>query len=497
MDDVPPSLIEPIINSSFFFILNVVNQSLRNGIFPENLKTSHITPIYKKGSFDKNVLAHFRPINDIPYMSKIIEKCALLQLQEHLNSANLLIPNQSAYKSNHSCETVLIKVQEDVHTDLNNNNSVILGLLDFSSAFDTINHNLLLSKLQNHYGIHGTALKWFSSYFENRSYHVKIEDSLSNGTSMICGVPQGSILGPVIFNLYLQPISSIINSYELNYHIFADDIQIYTPYSGLQYQLSKFKSCILDIATWSQKNYLKLNNKKTKFLNIRLKNNNSVINTFEIFNETFTLEPNVKSLGFVIDHNLSCKQQIKKVCNYGYFILSNLWRISAKLKSISIKTQLVHSCIFSHIDYCNTLYFNLPKRDTQRLQVLMNSAVRFIHNIRNIRTHITPFFKKSHILPVSLRIKFKIALLIFKCHNNIAPLYLQSCISKKISLQSLRVYHDTTLLHEPTLEKLSQKNRKFSVFGPKIWNELPRSLRELSSLSQFKSRLKAYLFTQF
>ena len=127
----------------------------------------------------------------------------------------------------------------------------------------------------------------------------------------------------------------------------------------------------------------------------------------------------------------------------------------------------------------------------------MNSAVRFIYNIRNIRTHITPFLKKIHFLPVALRIKFKIALLIFKCNNNIAPTYLQNAVSKKSSLPSLRINEDSTLLHQPFIEKISHKNKKFSVFGPKIWNELPRKLRESTSIDAFKSKLKAHLFNQF
>ena len=127
----------------------------------------------------------------------------------------------------------------------------------------------------------------------------------------------------------------------------------------------------------------------------------------------------------------------------------------------------------------------------------MNSAVRFIHNIRNIRTHITPYLKKSHFLPVSLRIKFKIALLVFKCINNTAPSYLQEAVFKKESLPSLRISKDPTLLHQPCFEKLSCKNRKFSVFGPRIWNQLPRAIRELHSVSEFKSKLKSYFFTQF
>ena len=173
-----------------------------------------------------------------------MEKCALIQLQDHLKASNLVISKQSAYKTNHSCETALVKIFEDIYTDIDTNTSILLVFLDFSSAFDTINHNILLTRLQQLYKINGTALQWFSSYLKNRRFQVKLENSISSGDTMMCGVPQGSILGPTIFNLYIQPIASIIESHGLNYHIFADDIQIYTPYTGIPSQISQFKSCL-------------------------------------------------------------------------------------------------------------------------------------------------------------------------------------------------------------------------------------------------------------
>ena len=222
-----------------------------------------------------------------------------------------------------------------------------------------------------------------------------------------------------------------------------------------------------------------------------------MVNQVPLFTTNFVAEIQAKNLGFVLDATLSCRYQINKVCRFGYFMLSNLWRISSNLTSISIKTQLVHSCILSHIDYCNALYYGVTKSEIYKLQRLMNSALRFIHDIKNSRTPITPYMKMSHFLPVHLRIKFKICVLVFKCLNNSAPQYLQNLIALKVSLPSLRVYNDVTLLQSQSFETLSYKQRRFSQVAPKFWNELPISIRTLSSLCDFKNQLKTHLYNQF
>ena len=264
--------------------------------------------------------------------------------------------------------------------------------------------------------------------------------------------------------------------------------------------ISRLKTCIQEITTWASKNFLKLNEAKTKFLNITRSSPKAKIPDFSLIDSEFLFSNCMKNLEFIFDQNLNLKTQINKVCRYGFFMLKNLWRISSKVPTISLKIQLVHGCILSHIDYCNALYFGLPKKDIKKLQRLLNAAVRFIYSLRRSdRVSITEYMKKCHFLPVHLRIQYKICVLVFKCLHGTAPGYLIDLLEKKKTLDKLRIKDDTTLLQLDHYEKVAYKNRKFSVAPPTLWNQLPKDIRESFSLSIFKtkSKLKTYYFELF
>ena len=490
-------LFKIIIETSFDKILILVNNSLKNGVFPQTIKQSHIIPIKKSKTSDQNILSNYRPISNISFLSKILEKSALTQLLDHLNCNNLFMKEQSAYKSNHSCETALIKITNDVLSVLNSSTNVVVIFLDFTAAFDTICHQHLLCKLNKQYGLVGNVLKWFESYITDRTFKVKIKDQMSQGTKLRFGVPQGSVMGPILFGLYTQDIKEILKKYDLNFHVFADDIQIYTTIEKNNDEDSKINNCLIDIKSWAERNFLKLNDKKTKFLQIKTKHSKISTDDFFITETEFKFESWVKNLGMIIDENLNFKKQINEVCRVGFFVIRQLWRIASKINSVALKIQLVHACILSKIDYGNSLYIDLPQKEIKKLQRLLNAAVRFIFHITERKTRITPFLKKAHILPVHLRIKFKILVMVYKCTNKMAPGYLSETVEVKKSLESLRISKDTSLLKIPHLESQNYKNRRFEITAPRLWNTLPKSLRDSGTLSIFKSELKTFLFNQF
>ena len=208
------------------------------------------------------------------------------------------------------------------------------------------------------------------------------------------------------------------------------------------------------------------------------------------------LSESAKNLGFWFDKNLHLNAQVKNVTKLCYLNLRNISRIGSKLPK-SLKIQLVHGCIYSILDYCNATYFGLSRFQLKKLQCIQNAAVRFIFGLKGKERFqsITPYLKDLHFLPVEYRIQFKIALLTFKCLNNIAPEYLKEMISlKKDSRKSLRVDNDFYLLQQPAEPRCSHTRGAFSYSAPKVWNQLPYSLRSMVSINVFKSALKTHIF---
>ena len=260
------------------------------------MKNSIVTPILKKASLDSNVLKHYRPVSNLDFVSKLIEKQAVKALVNHTEKHNLGEKLQSAYKSAHSTETALMRVKDDIMKHIANHRGVFLVLLDLSSAFDTVNHNILINRLETELGIKGKVLNWFRSYLSNRTSRVSINGILSEPTELKYGVPQGSIVGPTAFSLYVLPLGNIIRKFELSFHMYADDVQLYTHFEPkdpalIAAALDKISSCIDTIKLWMKKNMLKLNDDKSEFFvttTAYLKNNFSSVYYFHKIHKKIT-----------------------------------------------------------------------------------------------------------------------------------------------------------------------------------------------------------------
>jgi hypothetical protein len=504
LDPIPTWFLKQNAKLFVSIITDIVNNSLSTGIFPKLLKHALITPVIKKQTLNTQELKNYRPVSNIIYLSKIVERHAVNNISKYLTVNNLGEPLQSAYKPAHSTETALLKVKNDIMEYLSQRKGVFLALLDLSAAFDTVNHHIMLSRLSNEFGIQGTVLNWISSYLSERTTSVCISGAFSERLELKYGLPQGSIVGPQQFTIYTTAIGRILRKYNLHYHIYADDIQVYAPFDPNDHSLivtvlNRMSACIDEIKSWMTENRLKFNDDKSEFfiaIPDHLKDRVPPV-CLQIGNNTINPTASVRNLGVVFDQSLSMSSQITSLCTSLRYQLRNISRIRKFLDNDTCHL-VVRALVLSRLDYGNALLYNSKTSDIQRLQRIQNWAAKLIHRaLKN--DHATPYLKELHWLPVRERITFKILVYVYKCINGIAPGYLSSCLSPyRPGRSSLRSALDTTRLTEPSTIKYltSASSRTFSHYAPHIWNALPITAREAQSISIFKKLLKHHLYPQ-
>ena len=498
LDPLPTSLLSHVLDDLLPYFTRIVNDSLSTGCFPDVFKSAVICPLLKKPSLDQDILKNYRPVSNLPFLSKIVEKVVMAQLSEHLQTNNLFYPLQSAYRAGHSTETALIKIVNDLLISLDENQISLLSLLDLSAAFDTIDHSILLSRLHSTFGISDTALKWFQSYLSDRTQQVSINDSLSTPAPLRFGVPQGSVLGPLLFILYTHPLSEIVTQHSLSHHSYSDDNQVYTScsLSDLPSIIASTQSCISNIQSWMSTNKLQLNSDKTELIFIapsRFSSSNVSPKTIQLDDHFITPSQVVRNLGVMLDQKLSFNQYISSICRACYFELRRISSVRHLLSENATKT-LICAFVLSRLDYCNALLSGCPNNLLHRLQKIQNNAARLVFQCSR-NTHVTPLLRSLHWLPVAKRIQYKLSVLCFKSFDSSAPDYLSDLLHVYTPSRQLRSSSDTRLLSVPTMRTKTNGERSFLFQAPTVWNSLPKSVRHSSSLQSFKTSLKTYLFS--
>ena len=238
----------------------IINGSLTTAKVPSCFKSALVRPLLKKKGLDKEVLSNYRPVSNLPFTSKLLEKVVCSRLECHLEKYSLHDDFQSAYRCGHSTESALLKVQCDILEALDQGSMVVLVMLDLSAAFDTIDHNILLDRLHHSFGVKSHALEWLRSYFHGRTQSVAIGQSHSAHKELQYGVPQGSVLGPKAYCMYTKPVTAIIKKHGFLYHCYADDSQSYItvkPSDDWNTTSSRIQSDVADVRAWMGSNMLK------------------------------------------------------------------------------------------------------------------------------------------------------------------------------------------------------------------------------------------------
>jgi len=495
LDLIPTLLLKSCLDSLLLPITNIINLALSEGIFPQSFKSATVRPHLKKYNLSQDDLSSYRPISNLNFISKVLERIIHTRINNHLQTFHSICPFQSAYRKFHSTETALLRIHNDLLLASNQQKVSALVLLDLSAAFDTIDHQILITRLSSTFGFSGSALALLSSYLTDRSQYVSVGNHSSNPTPLTTGVPQGSVLGPLLFSLYTTPIGYILANSPLSFHLYADDTQLYISFSAADSaaNLTTLSSYLDKIHSWFTSNRLTVNPSKTEFLLIGTHQQRSKIINSSLSFRGISIPPSLhaRNLGVEFDPELSFSSHISNVCRSSFHQIRLLRQIRPSLDVNSTKL-LANALVSTKLDYCNSLFYNLPDTTLNRLQLVQNSLARVV--IPSIRRchHITPTLIKLHWLPVKQRINFKIAILTYKTLQNRQPSYLFNLIHPYSPSRSLRS-SSLNLLEVPHI-KSAIGRRSFSYAAPTIWNSLPLPLRNTNSLSSFRSQLKTFLF---
>jgi hypothetical protein len=488
-DLLPQQLFKDNINILLPVIVKLVNISLLSGNI-DGVKLADIVPLLKDDSLDPNILKNFRPVSNLTFIGKLIERVVLKRLNDHLSANNLHCPDQSAYRKNHSTETLLVRIWNDLLIATDEKKATVVMLLDLSAAFDTVDHGLLLRILKKEIGLRGNALQWFESFLTGRAQRIRLGHYVSEEILIKFGVPQGSVLGPVLFNIYIRSIYGCVKALGFNIHGYADDHQVIKSFGAASQSLTLIYDidlCFQKIKHWMNQYYLQLNDSKTQII---IFGSTRVLNDIQIHGVNFTsgaavrFIPCVKNLGIHMDSRLTLADQVVNLKKKSFMTIRNICKIRFLLSKEQLRV-IVNSLVVSCLDYCNGLFYGICEKLLMQLQLVQNAAAKAITG-KYKHDHLCNDLRELHWLDVRKRIIFKIGLLAYKSVNGLAPVYLQELF------RYCHHGHTLQLMVPQVNSKYGQ--RSFSVVGPKLFNKLPTYVKTALNVDIFKTELKTYLF---
>ena len=498
---IPINLLKLIPDLILIPLCRIINNSFQSGIFPDPLKISKVIPIHKEGPTDD--LNNYRPISLLSIFDKIIEKAMHKRLYSFLEQHNILYKNQFGFRKNNSTTYALIDLTEQIKESIDSKKHCCGVFIDIRKAFDTVNHNILLNKLE-HYGVRGTELNWFSSYLSNRFQFVELNGMSSSLRKLTCGIPQGSCLGPLLFLIYINDLPN--TSKLLNFHLFADDTHIYHESSTLKSLELVMNKELKKISTWLIVNRLSLNVKKTNFVlfhpfnkplkqNITLKINNKAIKEVKY----------IRYLGVLLDSTLTWKHHILKVTK----TLSKFCGLFYKIRpyvTIKILKMLYNSLIYSQLTYGAEVWTLAANSLLNSIFIIQKRLVRIMtFNDRRGENfqypHSDPLFKRLDILKIYDIHKLGLCKFIYKYFHMIIPSNFHNwftLVSQVHNYNTRMNYNsetsnNTNTLYVPFRRTTYYGLKQFKVQASKLWNDLPQLIKQKSTLLQFSNELKSFL----
>ena len=486
-DGIDNCLLKKIIAHVADPLVYIMNLSISSGIVPDNMKIAKVVPIFKKGN--KDDVNNYRPISLLTSFSKILERIVYIRTIRFCQFHNIITDFQFGFRENHSTSHALLSFVEKATKALDTFCHMEGVFLDFSKAFDTINHKILLRKLY-HYGIRGKALEWFRSYLSNRKQFVTLNDIDSQMLDIECGVPQGSLLGPLLFIIFINDFHNCSN--KLSFLMFADDSNLFFSHPDPHILVNTLNAELVKVSHWIKANKLTLNVTKSKYMIF----SNSLENLpGDIFVDTTALEQvsNIKFLGVNVDNKLTWKHHISTITK----TISRNIGIINKLKFClpsSTLLMLYSTLVLPYINYGILVWGNTHKFLLEKILLLQKKCLRIIFNL-NPLAHTDELFFKNNILKVNEIYLFQLGQFMFKFNNKKAPKFFDNIFYRNDIVHKYPTRHSNEF-HLPLLRTILAQNT-FVFTGPKFWNSLDHTLTDSNTICSFKYKLKKSLLSSY
>ena len=486
IDGIPIRFLKMCRRTNVKILTHIINISLISKKVPHGWKKCCLTPLYKDG--DRSVAGNYRPIAILPAASKLLERTVHQQVSKYFERHKLLSEAQFGFRKGFSTSTCILNLLNNIYKNMDNGMITGVLFLDLKKAFDTVDHRILLQKLSM-YGISNEAVEWFKDYLSNREQSTKVNNCISTFKKTTCGVPQGSILGPLLFIIYVNDLGKYMTECSVN--LYADDTAVYTASESYIDLILSLRIELGNLTQWLNANKLTLNVKKTKCLMIgsrtRLKNLQEL--DLSINGQKIEFVTEFKYLGLVLDNYLSFEPHIESI----------LKKLAPKIGAIKktrscmdkkIALQLYKSIIGPHLDYCDTTYMTASQESLHKLQLLQNVCCRII--LREDKTaSIQDMHKELKLMPLDTRREFHLGQL---CHKNIyheGPASLSKFFIKKQTGRSTRQITNKQMVVPKHRTNMGAK--AFSVRGPKFWNEITANVKSIEKFNPFSNAYKSHL----
>ena len=464
-------------------IVNLFNASLVVGEFPSCLKVGRIIPVFKKGS--RSSVSNYRPITTLPVLSKIFEKLMHVRIYSFLNKYDVFCRKQFGFREGHSTTDALLEYCNEVYNSLNESNYFFTIFLDFSRAFDTVNLELLLRKL-DHVGIRGVTLNWFRTFLFGRQQYVSVDGFSSNLRNVAIGVPQGSTLGPLLFILYINDLHLVIN--HCNVVHFADDTTVY--YSNSDYSLAvrNINSDLLRIQEWLKCNRLSINVKKTNYMITTNKSISNYDDLVKLGNNVLSPVKSAKFLGVTIDDRLSFSSHSHDILGKMSRGLGVMRRMMHMAPPVILKS-IFYSLIYCHVIYALPVWGNANKSIIDRVSKLFHRAVSLLSN----NGAISDPYRHFSILTFEKTVKYFNVVHFHRVVNGEHSSYFAQKLRHCQTSHSHETRYQADGKYLTPYYRKARSQNAFLYLATIDWNELPLYIKKIVSLVKFKKEVKRYL----